>query len=308
MTLRHTAPYALALLLAVLAPLVAAGSGPSVVIVDDAAYPEGALWHRGALYWAEMNADRVMRRDGRDTVVFWQHDGCGPTSIAPAGDGYVVTCHLGSAIARVGPAGETEDMVPADADGRRIEWPNDSTADAHGGVYFSTSGLFARDAPATGRILYLPAAEPPRVVAEGLHYANGVALSPDGATLYAAEHIGRRILAFAVTAPGTLDAGRTFADFRALPASSGEFPLVGPDGIEVAPDGRVLAAEYGAGRIAIFGPDGTFQTFLSVPEPFVTASSLRPDGALFITAPASPAGTGRGVVRRMTLPAPPKSD
>lgn len=272
---------------------------PAQTISDDAGYPEGALWHGGALYWAEMTEDRVMRWDGRAATAFWTLDGCGPTAIAPAAGGFAVACHRADMVVRVDPAGTTRETVTSDADGVPVRWPNDMTGDDRGGVYLSSSGQFAVGAPATGRLLYLPPEGPPHVVAEGLYYANGVALSRDGGTLYAAEHIGRRVLAFDVAAPGSLSASREFADFEALPASGSTYSLTGPDGIEIGPDGRVLVAEYGAGRIAVFDPDGAFRGLIAVPERFVTSSSFGPDGALFTTGASALTGGARGAVRKL---------
>lgn len=268
-------------------------------VADDAGYPEGALWHGDALYWAEMTEDRVMRWDGRAASTFWTHDDCGPTAIAPAAGGFAVACHRADMVVRLDAEGRTRETVTTDTDGAPVRWPNDMTGDRQGGVYLSSSGRFAVGAPATGRLLYLPPDGPPRVVAEGLYYANGVALSRDGRTLYAAEHIGRRVLAFEVTAPGSLGASRDFADFEALPSSDSSYSLTGPDGIDVALDGRVLVAEYGAGRIAVFGADGAFEGLIAVPERFVTSSSFGPDGALFTTGATALTGGARGAVRRL---------
>ncbi len=277
-------------------------ASPTRIVAGDAGYPEGVLWHDGALYWAEMTGDRVMRWDGADTAEFWIRAGCGPTAIAPTRDGFAVACHLADMVVRLDAGGSTRETVPADAEGAPVRWPNDMTADRHGGVYLSSSGRFAAGAPVTGRLLYLPAEGPPRVVATDLHYANGVALAPDGATLYAAEHIGRRVLAFDVTAPGVLAGRRIFADFRTLPPSGSDYALTGPDGIEVTPDGRVLVAEYGAGRIVVLDADGDLETLISVPERFVTSSSLGPGGAVYITGVRALTGGAPGAVRRLEQP------
>jgi len=275
---------------------------PMRVVAADAGYPEGALWHDGALYWAEMTEDRVMHWDGANAAVFWTREDCGPTAIAPTQSGFAVACHLADMVVRLDADGAMRETVPADADGTPVSRPNDMTADRHGGVYLSSSGRFSVGAPATGRLLYLPPEGPPRVVAEGLHYANGVALAPTGATLYAAEHIGRRVLTFDVAGPGALSGRRVFADFQTLPASGSDYALTGPDGIETTPDGHVLVAEYGAGRIVVFDADGDLDALIAVPEIFVTSSSVGPDGALYTTGARSLTGSARGAVRRLEWP------
>src|SRR5262245_47557362 len=89
-------------LLAAVAALAAACAGtsetaaqPRSAIVDaHAAYPEGPLWHKGRLLVAEMGADRISAFDHAHKSVFWTRDGCGPTSLAPYGEGLAVLCHI----------------------------------------------------------------------------------------------------------------------------------------------------------------------------------------------------------------------
>jgi sugar lactone lactonase YvrE len=78
-----------------------------------------------------------------------------------------------------------------------------------------------------------------RVVARGLHFPNGMALSPDGRTLIAAECMGHRLTAFDVEPDGSLAARRVFAE---LPS-------------EVHPDGIALDAE---GAVWLANPEGAF--------------------------------------------------
>lgn len=78
-----------------------------------------------------------------------------------------------------------------------------------------------------------------RVVASGLHFPNGMALSPDGRTLIAAECMGHRLTAFDVEPDGSLTARRVFAELSS----------------EVHPDGIALDAE---GAVWLANPEGEF--------------------------------------------------
>ena len=51
------------LLLAILSLLFAAVAAADDATIADASYPEGALWHQGRLYYAEMGRDVVMVSD-----------------------------------------------------------------------------------------------------------------------------------------------------------------------------------------------------------------------------------------------------
>jgi hypothetical protein len=94
---------ALGLILLTATPLVAAGEGPALDVVNaDSAYPEGPAVIDGDLYYAEMGNDRVMRFDGLANIVLWERAACGPTAVAAMGDGTLaVLCHREEIVARI---------------------------------------------------------------------------------------------------------------------------------------------------------------------------------------------------------------
>jgi len=71
------------------------------------------------------------------------------------------------------------------------------------------------------------------VVAEGLHFPNGIVITPDGRTLIVAECMGHRLTAFDIGSDGTLANRRLFAQ---LPGD------VHPDGIALDAEGAVWLA------------------------------------------------------------------
>ena len=117
----------------------------------------------------------------------------------------------------------------------------------------------------------------------GFAVCNGPAFSPDGRTLYFSDSIGRRVLAYDVTEQArTLSNRRVFAQFG---------PDEGvPDGLTVDAEGHLWCAQYGAGRIRRFAPDGRVERVLHLPCPVVTAPGF--GGAdmttLFVTTGWSP--------------------
>ncbi len=81
------------------------------VIEPGAFYPEGALWYRNRLYYAEMTRERIVVRNGAKSATFWRRAGCGPTSIAGLPGGFVVACHDERAVARVSAEGRTVSII-----------------------------------------------------------------------------------------------------------------------------------------------------------------------------------------------------
>ena len=260
------------------------------VINENSFYPEQPLWHREALYYAEMSKDRVMKWDGARNTQVWTRAGCGPTSIGRgAGDALIVLCHLQNALAKIDLAGRTLRMLDRDDKGAGFLAPNGSNNDRKGGLYFSSSGIFADRAPAIGAVYYLGPNEMLRKVAEGIHYANGVAPSQDGRRLFVSEHLGRKVLVYPINADGTLGARSVFLDLNDVVSrpDSGEW-WVGPDGLLTDQHDNLYIAEYGGGRLIIVDKTGRLLKTIHVPEKFITAARFgATEERIFITAPSN---------------------
>lgn len=262
----------------------------TTVVDPRAPYPEGPLVDGEGVFYTEMGADRLLRWDGHAARVIWRRPGCGPTSVARGrGDSLIVLCHLQGLLAVVGRDGATRQIIDHDDNGDTFVTPNASINDRRGGVYFSSSGTFSPSAPATGAVLYLDAAGRLSRVAEQIHYSNGVVLSADGRTLFVAEHLARRILAYDVADDGTLSGRRVFVALDDVaprqPARGWE---AGPDGLAIDQAGDIAMAEYGGGRILIVDGAAHLKAEIRLPERYVTAPAFIDGGRrLFVTAPES---------------------
>lgn len=275
--------------------LVLSGSGASSggaprTINPRSAYPEGPVVDGGDVYYAEMGADRVMRWDGHVNVPIWSRAGCGPTSVARgAGGSLVILCDREQALVRITPKGDTLGVIAVDSDGRPFLTPNASINDGKGGIYWTSSGLFSPTSPSEGAVLYLDAAGGLHRLAEGIHYSNGVALSPDGKLLYVSEHLSRRVLVYDVAADGTLASTRVFVKLDGVePVDTRRGWEAGPDGLAVDHAGNLYIAEYGAGHVLVVNDRGRLKATIPFPQRYTTAVALiHDDRELFVTAPAS---------------------
>ncbi|MBI1250115.1 MAG: hypothetical protein GC189_01420 [Alphaproteobacteria bacterium] len=270
-----------------LAGLAAAQDGHAGVVIDArAAYPEGPLWQDGRLFVAEMGADRVSAYDNMEKSTFFEQRGCGPTALAPHGEGFAILCHIGQQIARVAADGAPLGVVSQTAAGRAFQDPNDISADDAGGAYFSDPGLFSRRAPPHGYLVYLDAAGAAHDVARGLWYPNGVYFDAHERALFVSETFRHRVLKFPVQGPGRLGPPTVFAaiDFEAPPFDQTEdiYPERGPDGLERGPDGLLYVAIYGEGVVVGLNADGAIARALRSPARYTTNIAFAPDGAAYV--------------------------
>lgn len=239
--------------------------------LDEAAkYPEGPLWQDGKLYVAEMGDDAVFVHAGQSKRAFFRQRGCGPTAIAPFGDGFLVLCHLAGKLTVVDRQGMFVRSIASDSAGKAFDNPNDAIADGMGGIYFSDPGVFSKDSKASGEVYHLDAKGVARVVAAGLHYPNGVYVDRARRRLLVSEHLARRLLSFPISGAGRLGPSTVFANIGSLTPQAGTYREAGPDGLERAPNGEIIVALYGEGRLLRLDADGRYLGEIKVPAPFVT--------------------------------------
>ncbi len=268
------------------APHDAAAAEP-VAIDSHARYPEGPLWWQGHLYYVEYTENDIKRWDGH-VQVFWHRDKCGASGLIGFGpDHLLVACYDANTLVELDASGHELRTYDADVKGRAFAGPNDFASDGHGGVWFSASGVYDVKAPIPGAVLHLAAQETrPRVVADTIHYSNGLTLSHDGRALLVAEMLAGRILSFPVNADGTLGVRTVWARLQDLaPPTPHEDAYNGPDGLKAGNDGNYYIAQNGSGRVLVVSETRKLVHEIKVPTPYVTNIGFGPQGAseVFIT-------------------------
>jgi sugar lactone lactonase YvrE len=118
--------------------------------------------------------------------------------------------------------------------------------------------------------------------------------SPDGLTLYFSDSVGKRILAYDLSARSPHLTNRRV--FAAIAEDEGL-----PDGLTVDATGDVWCANYGAGRITRYGLHGKAKAVYELPCPAVTSCSFGGDdlSTLYVTTGWSP-----GIQRAEDEPGP----
>ena len=295
------------------------------LVADGLRFPEGPVaMDDGSIILVEIAEGRITRvlSDGtKETVA---EPGGGPNGAAIGPDGKLYVCnnggfeylesdgmlaphgiandYSGGRIERIDLAtGEIETLYKSGDFDCVLRGPNDIVFDAHGGFWFTDHGKvdYAKRCHDIVGIFYAKA--------DGSHLEevifpsnnpNGIGLSPDGKTLYAAETYTCRLMKFNITEPGKVadDAG---------PGGPG-IPVYRPagykffDSLAVDGDGNVCIATIGECGISVVSPDGSLVEFVATDDIFTTNVCF--GGPDMKTAWLTLSGTGRLV--KMEWPRP----
>ena len=186
---------------------------------------ESPRWHEGRLWFANWGAGEIVAVDleGRSEVLAPGPPGLG-WSIAWLPDGRLLV--TGRGLARIEPDGS---MVPhADLGGMGVDGFNEIVVDGRGNTYVNGGCDFhPPEGEAPGIIVLVTPDGAARRVADGIAFPNGMAVTPDNATLIVSESFAGRLTAFDIADDGSLSTRRAWADG------------VGPDGICLDAGGAV---------------------------------------------------------------------
>lgn len=159
---------------------------------------------------------------------------------------------------------------------------NDMLPSPGGGLYLGTAFWEGSVRVAPGTLWLWRADAPLQPLDDGFELANGMALAPDGRTLYVTDSTARTIWQYDVAADDTLSGRRLFAR---VPGDEGL-----PDGLTSDSTGHLWSARWYGGSVGRYDPDGRLVT--TVPIPALQVSSVAFGGArreeLFVTTAADP--------------------
>jgi sugar lactone lactonase YvrE len=196
------------------------------VLLDGLAYVESPRWHDDRLWFAHWGTGEIVAvdLDGNYEVVGEGPPGLG-WSIDWLPDGQLLV--TGPELLRREPDGSMvrhADLAEIDDHG----W-NEIVVDGRGNIYVNSIGFDFRagDEPGPGVIALVTPDGVARQVAAGIEFPNGMAVTPDNATLIVAESFAGRLTAFDIAADGSLSNRRTWADG------------IGPDSICIDADGAI---------------------------------------------------------------------
>ncbi len=214
----------------------------STLLIENLQFPESPRWRDGRLWLCDYAAHRVLHVDhsGRLQTVVQLSDLATAIDWTPDGDLRIVYQRQ-----LLGLEGGT--LIEIADLSQLVEYScGELVIDQQGRAYVGNIGFEFGTPPATsdpGTILLVMPDGTARIVAEGLAFPNGMAITPDGQTLIVAESYGARLTAFRIEPDGALTHRRAWAQFDdTLSFEQGRFT---PDGIALDAEGAVWVAALG---------------------------------------------------------------
>jgi sugar lactone lactonase YvrE len=257
-------------------------------LVDGLVFPECPRWRVDTLWLSDMLDHRVIRVDesGHATLVADFETRPGGLGWLPDGRLLVVSMEERRVLAVDGRAVEEF----SDLSDLAVHECNDMVVDGGGRAYVGHVGRSHTSAEvASGDLILVRAGTGPRVVASGLQYPNGCAITPDGRRLILAEFDGDRLVSFGIEEDGTLSEPRIFAELESH-----------PDGICLDAEGAVWVASPRAEEALRVREGGSITARVTPGHPVYAVALGGTDGrTLFLCgAPASNVGLDELVERR----------
>ena len=206
---------------------------------------EGALWHplRQQFFWFDILGQRLLSQDASGPLE-WGFDQIVSAAGWVSADRMLIagenSLFLFDLLTR------TSQPLVALEDDKPRNRPNDGRADHQGGFWIGTMGKKAEKGAGAIYRYYRGAL---RKLYDQVSIPNAISFSPDGKTAHFADSMQRQVLRVGLDAEGwPLGAPEHYLDF------SGGVPE--PDGAVVDAAGNIWIAEWGAGRVSGFAPDG----------------------------------------------------
>jgi len=240
------------------APALSAGASGVEKVAGDFGFVEGPVWSKqGFLIFSDIYNSRIMKFSGGNRTEIYRNYSNSANGNSMDVQGRLYSAERdGRRVVRMDKDGSLS-VIAAEWKGKRLNSPNDVVVRRDGHIYFSD--------PASKAVL-----EPQELGFNGLYHLtpsgklslitgkmarpNGVALTPDGRTLYVADSEQKKIFAYDLDSNGNASGERVF-----ISTIDGS-----PDGLRVAANGNLYVACRG---ICVYTPSGKTIRTIEFPEP-----------------------------------------
>lgn len=224
---------------------------------------EGPLWHpiREQLFWFDIIGKRLLTRSA-EALQHWQFD----EHVSAAGwidrDSLLIASETALFQFNL-VSGARENLCALEAD-NPVTRSNDGRADPFGGFWIGTMGKAAE--PGAGAIYRYFKGEL-RCLFNPISISNAICFTPDGGHAHFTDTVTGQVM-------------RVALDRQGWPAANPEVWLdlrgqsLHPDGAVIDASGTLWLAEWGAGRVAAYAPDGRLLRSVEVAAPHSTCPAF----------------------------------
>jgi gluconolactonase len=230
---------------------------------------------QGNIYFTDIPNNRIHKWSLDGKLSTFRENSGGANGLYFDKDGNLLACEGNNRrIVSISPTGEV--TVIADRhEGKKFNSPNDLWIDPGGGVYFTDPGYGPRESmeQAGDYVFYLtPDHKKTIIVDKELTRPNGIIGTPDGKTLYIADHAAGKTFVYTVNEDGTLSNKKLFAP-------------EGSDGMTIDNEGNVYLT---TNAVSVYNSKGQKIETIKVPEqPANVTFGDKDNQTLFITARTS---------------------
>lgn len=235
---------------------------------------EGPLWHplRKQLFWFDILERKLLSLEG-DKPLEWTFD----EAVSAAGwiDHDTLLIASASGLWRFDLISGAQSLISTLEHKNQITRSNDGRADPWGGFWIGTMGYNAE--PGAGAFYRFYQGQLRKLFGD-ITIPNAICFAPNRGHAYFADTAEAKVMRVALDRAGwPVSAPTTFVDL----SSEG----LNPDGAVVDKTGTLWIAQWGAGRVAAHGPDGSFVTAVDVPAEHATCPAFGGDdfATLYVT-------------------------
>jgi len=230
--------------------------------------PEGVMALDDGIIYTADGRGRCARVEADGHTTFFGNLGGLPNGICIDEDGNCIVANIGNGeVQSVAPSGN-HTVLMTEAEGRKMFTPNFPFLDFTGRLWVSNStdnpdidASLSSPVP-DGCLIMIARDQAPRIVANSIYFANGVALDAKEDYVYVAETMQRRVLRYRIKQGNRLDGPEVYG-----PPFLGRLGF--PDGIAFDEAGNLWITFPMANAIGFINPGGKLEIFMDDPQGIV---------------------------------------
>ncbi len=250
-------------------PGVAAGGVVIDIIKEGFNGTEGPIaYSDGSLLFTETNANRIVRIAPDNTVSTFLENSNGANGLALSPDSELFAVQtLKTRVGVIYPADKKKNLAE-EFEGRPFQRPNDLVLTKSGGIYFTDSGTRpTKENPnppvSVPGVFYITPSGQLQRLANDIERPNGIQLSKDEKVLYVANTLGENVLAYDISADGSIQNKRNFAKLAGWQKAEGGWSS-GADGLAIDDNDRLYVASNAG--VEVFSAKGEALGVILLPQ------------------------------------------